>query len=143
MASPVPFYVKKSSAYAMIPSQSSEGSAGYDVSCLKETIIEPGESKLIDTGISIQFPSDCYCRVAPRSGFALKFGIDVLAGVIDSNYLSPIAVILINHGKCVFTIKPGMRVAQLIFEKIYLPKMIEVEEFEKESTHAGFGSTGA
>ncbi len=101
---------------------------------------------MIQTGVVLQIPGDCYARIAPRSGLALKHGIDVLAGVVDSNYRNTIQVILQNHGQQAFKVKVGDRIAQLIFERIYLPETIEqvlIDELS-ETTRGenGLGSSG-
>jgi dUTP pyrophosphatase len=74
---------------------------------------------------------------------AFKYGIQVGAGVVDSDYTGEIKVILFNHGAYDFTIKTGDRIAQLIFERIFTNELQEVEELvETERGAGGFGSTG-
>jgi dUTP pyrophosphatase len=88
-------------------------------------------------------PKDCYARIAPRSGLAFKYGIQVGAGVVDSDYTGEIKVLQFNHGAYDFTIKAGDRIAQLIFERIFTNELEEVEELVKTERGAGgFGSTG-
>ncbi len=111
-----------------------------------ECTIQQGERMMIQTGVVLQFPGDCYARIAPRSGLALKHGIHVMAGVVDSNYRNTIQVILQNHGQQAFKVKVGDRIAQLIFERIYLPETIEqvlIDELS-ETTRGenGLGSSG-
>lgn len=128
---------------AKVPRRGSAGAAGYDLSAVESAVIEAGEKAIIDTGISTQFPADCYARVAPRSGLAAKNGIDVLAGVVDSDYSGNIKVILVNHGQKAFEVNVGDRIAQLIFERIYVPELQVVESLEETERGAGgFGSTG-
>jgi dUTP pyrophosphatase len=131
---------------AQIPSKGSDGSAGYDIRAYHDVVIEPGEWKLIKTGVAVQVPIDCYVRVAPRSGLALKFGIQVGAGVIDSDYRDGIGVILFNHSQNNnFEVKKGDRIAQLIFEKIHLcdPEIVDYSILTNtERGTDGFGSTG-
>jgi dUTP pyrophosphatase len=131
---------------AIPPFRPESGSAGYDLSSVQDVVI-PGHSQAIaDTGIVFEMPNDCYGRVAPRSGLAAKFSIDVLAGVVDSSYRSTVKVILYNHSEKEFVVKKGDRIAQLIFERIYTPNLFEVDSIEKLSTSDrgtnGFGSTG-
>lgn len=108
---------------------------------------------LIETGLSIRCPPGTYGRIAPRSGLASEFGIDVLAGVIDPRYTGEIKVCLINLSNENFVVEGGTRIAQIIFEKIECPPtMREVEFFEEivgpsaegssARGEAGFGSTG-
>jgi dUTP pyrophosphatase len=102
---------------------------------------------LIKTGISVAVPNGTYGRIAPRSGLALKNGIDVMAGVIDADYRGDVGVILVNLGSSPFTINPGDRIAQLILEKIeYNTSVQEIGEADDLSPTSrganGFGSTG-
>jgi len=143
------FIFSKKNPQAILPTKAHPHDAGFDISSNEDIIINPGDKYCVSTGIAISFPNDCYCRVAPRSGLAFKYGIDVLAGVIDYQYTDEIKVILINHGKNDFNIKKGDRIAQLIFEKIYTPidiKEIPYEELINQEEGArglnGFGSSG-
>lgn len=139
------FRVAKLHDDAVIPSRGSAGAAGYDLSSVVDCVIGPGSYEIIDTGIAIQIPSDCYARVAPRSGLAAKHLIDVLAGVVDSDYRNQIKVILINHSASPFKVAKGDRIAQLIFERIYTPELETVSYDVLTSTERGlngFGSTG-
>ena len=137
------FQVKKLVTHAIIPKRATEGSAGLDISSSVDMIIPSHKWLAVPTGISIMVPKDCYARLAPRSGLAFKYGIQVGAGVIDSDYTGEIKVILFNHGENDFTIKTGDRIAQLIFEKIFTDELQEVEELVKTERGAGgFGSTG-
>ena len=137
------FQVKKLVSHAVIPKRATEGSAGLDVSSSVDLTIPSQKWLAVPTGISIMVPKDCYARLAPRSGLAFKYGIQVGAGVIDSDYTGEIKVILFNHGENDFTIKTGDRIAQLIFEKIFTEDLQEVDELVKtERGSGGFGSTG-
>lgn len=139
------FKVSKINADAIIPSRGSEGAAGYDLSSCENIVVPARKWKLVNTGIAIQIPTDCYARVASRSGLALKKGIDVGAGVIDSDYRNAIGVILFNHSDEDFEVNVGDRIAQIIFEKIYTPELEVVDYNTLTSTRrgmSGFGSTG-
>lgn len=137
------FKVKLLSFDAKVPTRATELSAGLDLSSIEDTIVPANKWIAIPTGISIQIPKDCYARVAPRSGLAFKHGIQVGAGVVDSDYTGEIKVILFNHGSSDFEVKKGDRIAQLIFEKIYTDYFIEVEELDDTVRgEGGFGSTG-
>ena len=137
------FKVKLLSFDAKVPTRAPEFSAGLDLSSIEDTVVPANKWIAIPTGISIQIPKDCYARVAPRSGLAFKHGIQVGAGVVDSDYTGEIKVILFNHGSSDFEVKKGDRIAQLIFEKIYNEYFIEVEELDDTVRgDGGFGSTG-
>jgi dUTP pyrophosphatase len=93
--------------------------------------------------LAVAIPHGFYGRVAPRSGLAVRHGLDVLAGVIDSDYRGEIICALINQGDEPLEIEAGMRVAQLIIEAIATPEPIWSEDLsETERGHGGFGSTG-
>lgn len=135
---------------ANTPQRGSRGAAGFDLyfcpSVEEEyTISIPsGGIALIPTGISIEIPPDHYGRIAPRSGLALKLGIDVMAGVIDSDYRGEIKVMLINHSKDVVQFHRFDRVAQILFERISTPLFIERNTLEDTGRGSlGYGSTGS
>ena len=131
---------------AILPTTATDGSAGYDLSACVDDIIPAHKWKAIETGIVVQFPKDCYVRVAPRSGLAFKKGLDVFAGVVDSDYTGTIKVILMNNSDEDFDVQKGDRIAQMIYERIYKPvlqvvsSMAELEETSRGA--GGFGSTG-
>lgn len=129
---------------AILPSKGSPGAAGFDLCALveNEKVIEPGDRKLIDTGVRISLPSCCYARIAPRSGLAVA-GIDIAAGVVDSDYTGCIKVLVVNNSKKMFTVKQGDRIAQMIIEKIINPIFIETDVLDSTNRgDKGFGSTG-
>lgn len=128
---------------AHAPTYGSEYAAGADLYANESFEILPGHRALIKTGVRMEIPSGFYGRIAPRSGLAYKNGIDVMAGVIDSDYRGDIGVILINLGETDFTIQTGDRIAQMIIEKYYRYPFCVVESLE-ETTRGdnGFGSTG-
>lgn len=140
------FKVYAKSSDAIIPQRAEPGSAGYDLTSVVDTTILPHSQCIVDTGLIFEFPSDCYARVAPRSGLAAKNSIDVLAGVVDSSYRDTIKVILYNHSDISFQVKVGNRIAQLIFEKIHTPVLEIVSDINELSSSdrgvGGFGSTG-
>lgn len=138
-----PLFVKKLTDTASIPKRGSPYSAGYDLSASKSTTVPPMSWTLVETGLAVCIPSGCYGRVAPRSGLALKNGLNVGAGVIDQDYRGPVGVVLFNHSQVPFEIKVGDRIAQLILEKIESPDILEVEDLQESVRGSGgFGSTG-
>jgi dUTP diphosphatase len=129
---------------AMIPKKAHKYDAGFDLYSFDETTLKSTNRNIFATGIAVAIPKGWYGRIAPRSGLAAKYGIDVLAGVIDSSFRGEIKVILINHGCEDVTIKKGDRIAQLILEKCGEWEIEEVEKLdETERGEGGFGSTGA
>lgn len=139
--------VTKLVPHANLPARSTPGAAGYDLFSTDNYVVLPGRRVVVSTGISVQLPPGTYGRVAPRSGLAVKHGLDTLAGVIDPDYTGEIKVVLQNLDmNQPFVIRPGYRIAQLILEKY---ETVEVNEIPSENTGlvtergaAGFGSTG-
>ena len=128
---------------ASVPRYADAGAAGADVCASDDAVVPARGRALVRTGVSMTAPEGTYIRVAPRSGLALKKGIDVMAGVIDRNYTGEIGVILMNHSDEDFVVSAGDRVAQLICEKIAQPAITVVESLDpSERGGAGFGSTG-
>jgi dUTP pyrophosphatase len=127
---------------AIVPTRGTPDSCGLDLYSCGECTINCGERALVPTGLSIKLPCETYGRIAPRSGLALKFGIDVLAGVIDEDYRGEVMVLLINHDSVPFVVKPGDRIAQLIVEKYQKCKIVLTQELDETERLGGFGSTG-
>jgi dUTP pyrophosphatase len=129
---------------AKIPFRANKTDAGADLCSIEDCKIEPLERKAVSTGIAVKIPDGYYGRIAPRSGLAYKNGIDVLAGVIDSDYTGEIKVILFNTDKeQSFEINKGDRIAQLIIEDHFNFDFEVVEELvDTERGSGGFGSTG-
>ncbi len=128
---------------ARLPARGSEYAAGLDLCAVEERVIPAGGRAAVRTGLAVSIPEGFYGRIAPRSGLAVRHGLDVLAGVIDSDYRGEILCALINHGEDDLEIKVGMRVAQLIIEAIIRPEAVWADELdETERGAGGFGSTG-
>ena len=136
--------VKKLSDNAIIPAKGSAFAAGYDLYAAEDAVVNCGTRKLIKTNISMEITPGYYGRIAPRAGLAYKNGIDVLAGVIDSDYRGDIGVILYNSDKNIdFIVKKGDRIAQIIFEACYSATLNEAENLDNTLRQSGgFGSTG-
>lgn len=140
--------IKKLREKAVIPTRGTAGSAGADLyACIDERVkINPGELKLIPTGIAIALPDkNCVAYLYARSGLGVKHGICLSngVGVIDSDYRGEICVGLCNVSGKPYTIEPGERVAQLVISPVIIPELVEVNELdETERGSGGFGSTG-
>ena len=138
----------KLSENAYTPTLGSNQSAGYDLYAAYDLEIPVGHRKLVKTDLQISLPENTYGRIAPRSGLAYKFGIDVMAGVIDRDYRGNVGVLLVNldfMNNESFVVKKGDRIAQLVIEKCYLDtNLVEFHESleETERGQGGFGSTG-
>jgi dUTP pyrophosphatase len=119
------------------------GNAGFDLYATEEGVIAPGEREAVPVGICTSFSPQYYMRVAPRSGLAVKSGVDVLAGVIDSSYRGEWKVILHNTSNVHFHFDIGDRIAQAIPEKISTESFEFVETLsETERGASGFGASG-
>lgn len=130
-----------------LPKYATKLSAGMDLRAnIEEPIVlQPGERRLIPTGIHIGLPQGYEAQVRPRSGLALKHGITCLnsPGTIDADYTGDVGVILINHGQAPFTINDGDRIAQMVIAKYKQVTWVEVEELQAtERGDGGFGHTG-
>jgi dUTP pyrophosphatase len=130
-----------------LPSLASPGSSGVDLlACVREDIeIGPGDSLLVPTGICVEIPEGFEAQVRPRSGLALRHGITVLnsPGTIDSDYRGEVGVILINHGKEVFTVHRGDRIGQMVFSTVCEPVLDEADTLgDSRRGTGGFGHTG-
>mgnify|MGYP005698128289 CR=1 FL=1 len=135
--------IKKLNPEAVMPTKADPLDAGYDLYAAEDAMIEPHHRKTIKTGIAMAIPANHVGLVWPRSGLAVKNGIDVLAGVVDSGYRGEICAVLQNHGIHTMRIKAGDRVAQILFQKIESFQLQESETLDDSSRgDGGFGSTG-
>ena len=129
-----------------IPAYSKEGDAGADIVSAIDFTLNPGERKLVPTGIAIAMPIGYVCLVHPRSGLAVKHGVSIVntPGTVDAGYRGELQVILINTDpKDSVTFKRGDRIAQLVFQKVERAEFEEVSELpESMRGDGGFGSTG-
>jgi dUTP pyrophosphatase len=130
-----------------LPVYSSESAAGADLKAAidKDVVIQPGETKLIPTGVKCELPEGFEAQVRPRSGLALKSQVTVLntPGTIDSDYRGEIGVILINHGKNPFVVTPKMRIAQLVVAPVVRAEFAFKESLALSARgEGGFGHTG-
>ncbi len=140
--------IKKLDKKAIIPTYGSEYSAGADLyACLdQEEIIEPGETKMIHTGVSMEIPVGYAGLIYARSGLASKRGLAPAnkVGVVDSDYRGEFMVALHNHSNEPQTVAPGERIAQMVVTPVLAVAFNEVEELEDTVRGAGgFGSTGS
>jgi dUTP pyrophosphatase len=135
--------VKLNHLLARMPTKGSLGAAGFDLYAVERAVVFPGAHSLLPTGIHIEIEPGWYGRVAPRSGLAVKFGINVHAGVVDSDYRGEVKVAVINHGDRPWEVRPGDRIAQIIFEKCWDGDLEIVEVLSDSKRGIGaYGSTG-
>ena len=137
--------VKKLDPGAELPRYAHPGDAGMDLFSNADMLIQPGETKLVPTGIQIELPKGTEGQVRPRSGLALKHQITLLnaPGTIDEGYRGEVGVIVINHGKSAFHVEKGMRIAQMVIQPVMRAEVQELKELSDTSRGSGgFGSTG-
>ncbi|MCI5688154.1 MAG: dUTP diphosphatase [Emergencia sp.] len=131
----------------ILPKYETAGSAGFDIAAfLKEPVtLQPGERRLISTGIYMEIPPGYEAQVRARSGLAIKHGIGLVNGIgtIDSDYRGEVKVPLINWGQEPFTVTDGLRIAQVVICKYEQAELVPAETLsETERGAGGFGHTG-
>ena len=140
--------VKKLRENAKMIKRATKGSAGMDLcACIDAPVtINPGEIKVIPTGLAIALKSENYVAyIFARSGLAIKHGITLAncVGVIDSDYRGELCVGLTNISQTPYTIECDERIAQLVISPVCICEPVEVEELDDTERGAGgFGSTG-
>lgn len=155
---------------AVIPRYAHEGDAGFDLVAAADVIIEPGETKLVRTGLAVELPPGYELQVRPRSGITLRTKLRVQLGMVDSNYRGEVGVIVDNtlpdphmtlpyaltidggtfriyddmevEGNS-YIIRKGDRIAQGVIAPIAAVNFVEVDELSDTTRgESGFGSTG-
>ena len=130
---------------AVLPAYARPDDAGLDVCACEFACVQPGERRLIKTGLVMELPQGTEAQIRPRSGLALKHGITLLntPGTIDAGYRGELGVIIINLGDQPFDVQPGMRIAQMVIAPVLHVETIEVAEVSHTIRGSGgFGSTG-
>lgn len=130
-----------------LPRYMTEGSSGMDLyaSLEEEVTLQPGERRLIPTGISLAIPEGFEGQIRPRSGLAIQKGIGLVngPGTIDSDYRGEVGVLLINFGKDPVTVSNGERIAQMIISRVFRSTLVEVDDLPPTPRQeGGFGHTG-
>lgn len=132
-----------------MPAYETDGAAAMDLrACISAPVVlRAGSRQLIKTGLAINMVDPgLVAIVASRSGLSLKHGVRVAQGigVIDSDYHGEIGVILANDGTEDYTVQPGDRIAQLMFQPVVQVSLAVVDEFSVTTGRGagGFGSTG-
>ena len=136
--------------HARLPNKAYINDAGYDLYSCENKVIESKSFAVIRTGIKLNIPSGYYGRIASRSGLAVKYNIEVGAGVIDNEYRGEIMVKLHNHGHTEYNVKIGDKIAQLILELYGNFPVVLVDSVEQQTSEitsgsrgtSGFGSSG-
>lgn len=150
---------------AILPARGSPDAAGLDVSAILTTpdgrpaplkgsrffftgkgrprlVLRPSGRVLVPIGWRAQARPGTYLRVAPRSGLALRHGLDVLAGVIDADFRGECMVLIVNLGQNDIEIAEGERIAQLVQERVVMDDPVEGVVDDTSRGTQGYGSTG-
>jgi len=127
---------------ANIPSRGSDESAGLDICTIESVTIAAGQRALLRTGLAMSMPRGYVGLIWPRSKLAAKMGVDVLAGVVDSDYRGEIMVSLLNTGQDAVELRSGDKVAQMIIQKHFSDMEIEVVD-DLDRTMRGYSGVNS
>jgi dUTP pyrophosphatase len=129
-----------------LPKYMTGQAAGMDIFAAvssDETIL-PGQRRKIPTGIAIALPEGYEAQIRPRSGLAIHQGITLLnsPGTIDADYRGEVALIIINHGSEPFVVQRGMRLAQMVIQRVCQAQWVELSNLDETARgNGGFGHT--
>ena len=142
--SPVP--IRRLDPGLPLPRRAHEGDAGVDLYSVEDLELAPGQRALVGTGIALALPHGTVGLIHPRSGLAAKQGLSIVntPGTVDAQYRGELKVCLINTDRHEpMSITRGMRIAQLVVQRVELVDFVEVDELdETERGAGGYGSTG-
>lgn len=134
---------KKLNPQAVLPQYAKAGDAGFDLFSCEDFSLKPLERHVFNLGLASEIPENYYVKVSPKSGLAVKAGIDVMAGTIDSSYRGEWGVVLINLGNEPYEFKAGDKLAQGVLLKVEGAEIVETDNLsETDRGTGGFGSTG-
>jgi dUTP pyrophosphatase len=129
-----------------LPSYAHPGDAGADLSTTVDVRLEPGERRLVPTGIAIALPEGYVALVHPRSGLAARSGLSIVnaPGTVDAGYRGEIQVALINLDRREpIELRRGDRIAQLVVQRVEQASFVEVADLPGSVRgDGGYGSTG-
>ncbi len=131
---------------ATIPTRAKPGDSGLDLHAVLPdgpVVVRAGDRHMFDVKVAIELPDGYEAQVRPRSGLALRAGVQAAFGTIDQGYRGSIGVTLFNLSFHDHTVRHGDRIAQLIVAPVICPEVVEVTELApSERGASGFGSTG-
>jgi dUTP pyrophosphatase len=122
--------------------------AGMDLcaACEGDVEVAPGEVKLVSCGFTMALPAGYEAQVRPRSGLALKHGLTLVnsPGTIDADYRGEVCVIVGNVGREPFTVRRGMRLAQMVIAPVCRAQVAQADALDATARgEGGFGHTGS
>jgi dUTP pyrophosphatase len=128
------------------PSYAHPGDAGADLRAREDVLLQPGERKLVPTGVAIALPEGFVALIHPRSGLATKHGLTIVnaPGTVDAGYRGEIAVTLLNTDATEpIELHRGDRIAQMVIQRVEYAQFIPVTDLSGSVRGTGgFGSTG-
>lgn len=136
--------IKKLHPDAVIPKYQTSGASGFDFESIEDVELNPGETKLIPTGLSFEIPVGLELQVRPRSGLSLKTPLRVTnsPGTVDADFRGQVCVIIQNCSNTPYFIKKGDRIAQGVLCPVSYASFIVVDDLsETKRGMGGFGST--
>lgn len=130
--------------HATLPTRAHQGDLGFDLYASEAVSFQPGDTKLVSTGVSCKFPLGYGGFIKDRSSVAYKQQMFTHAGVIDSEYRGEIKILFYNASEFIRTFQRGDKIAQLVLVPVVHCPVDLIEEFEDETSRStgGFGSTG-
>lgn len=132
-----------------LPKYAKPGDSGFDLVAAEDTIIWPGETKVVPTGLAFEIPPGYELQVRPRSGISRNTKLRVILGTVDSGFRGEVGVIVDNNEKALgvnlkaHVIERGTRIAQGVIAPVITAHFVEADELsDSERGKGGFGSTG-
>lgn len=118
--------------------------AGLDLRAEADTLLPPGETRLVPTGLALEIPPGYEAQIRPRSGLALKHSITLpnAPATIDPGYRGEVQVILLNLGREPYQIHAGDRIAQMVIARYERVEWDEGDLGDSVRGAGGFGSSG-
>ncbi|MGK8833802.1 dUTP diphosphatase [Bacillus paranthracis] len=132
-----------------MPKYAKPGDSGFDLVAAEDTIIWPGETKVVPTGLAFEIPPGYELQVRPRSGMTRNTKLRVVLGTVDSGYRGEVGVLVDNTERPIslnmqaHVIEKGTRIAQGVIAPVITAHFEEVDELsDSQRGNQGFGSTG-
>jgi len=135
--------IKRLSKKAAQPKYAHQGDAGIDLYIMESKILKPGEWHSFSTGIAMEIPKGFVGLIWDKSGLSSKYGLHVLAGVVDSSYRGEIKVVVYNLSQKPYKFQGGDQLAQMIIQPFLAANIKIVKKLSNTGRgQGGFGSTG-
>ncbi len=129
----------------LFPAKAHADDAAFDLKSRLDTVLKPGRSQIVPSGVFIELPVNYEAQIRPRSGLAAKFDLMLTnsPGTVDAGYRGEIGIIMYNGGRNDFEIKRGDRIAQMVITELPEVELLDSENLsESKRGSGGFGSTG-